>query len=240
MRHNTLKHEIRKWPVSCPNQESPDVPLWSVTTKLGLDTIALGTIPMVTCPGASNLCAQVCYARRGRRFDSIGKSQSVRTSWLSYVTRDERRRSAAIDYTIDSIASLAIRAGVSKVRLNWSGDLWSPEVVRFFSDVSWALPGIDFWISTRGHRVPALLSELVKWRARVANTTIRPSGDTEPPVVPGLDGGTAILLPDMPAPAGAFICPAIVNHDTCAAHACTACFGYGSADRATPILYPLH
>ncbi len=124
--------------------------------KLG-ESIHAWSIPALdTCPGRTQLCEQVCYARHGHF--GLSRIQERLQENLDASLRDdfERRMVAEIH-----------RRGVHTLRVHVSGDFYDPGYVRKWVRIAEKCHRTKFYAYTRSWRLPEfqkVLQELAKLR----------------------------------------------------------------------------
>ena len=118
--------------------------------KLG-EGIHAWSLPAVeTCPGRSDLCSRVCYARSGR-FHT--RTMQARLAENLAVTR-------ADDFVPRIIAEIT-RRGVHTLRIHVSGDFYDAGYVAKWAAIARRCPRTTFYAYTRSWRVPSILPALV-------------------------------------------------------------------------------
>lgn len=117
--------------------------------KLG-EGIHAWSLPAVeTCPGRSDLCSRVCYARSGRFKTRAMRSRLaenlVAAQALAFVSR---------------IAAEVHRRGVHTLRIHVSGDFFDPDYVTKWASIARRCPRTTFYAYTRTWRVPEIAPAL--------------------------------------------------------------------------------
>ena len=112
-------------------------------TKTG-NVITYSRTPGDTCPGASDLCASICYAKRPYR-----RYSQTRAQWDA-------------NASVTDIPTLPL--GPATIRLHVSGDFDTAEYVLAWYFALRARPDVLAWTYTRSWRVPELLPYLEKLR----------------------------------------------------------------------------
>lgn len=121
-------------------------------TKLGKG-IWVWNIPAVaTCPGATDLCRDVCYALRGR-FRSQATKQKHEDNW--------QKLSILPEFPGWMIASLHLM-GVRVLRVHVAGDFYSVAYARKWVRIVKTCPDVIFYAYSRSYRIPAIRKELLK------------------------------------------------------------------------------
>ena len=143
--------------------------------KLGEGIHAWSLPPIETCPGRSDLCERVCYARAGR----------FRTR--SMIERlDSNLTAATNDDFADRVAAEIRRRGVHTLRVHVSGDFFSPLYVARWVSIAWRSPRTTLYGYTRSWRDPAVGEALAEF-ASLENVRLWYSVDSEtglPTVIP--------------------------------------------------------
>lgn len=109
---------------------------------------------VVTCPGRTVVCEQVCYANRGR-FKS--PAVSGRLDWNL-----EQSRSAGF---VDDMVREVRRKGVVVLRLHVAGDFYDAEYVGKWRQIMERMPHVRYYGYTRSWRVPRIASRLAELAA---------------------------------------------------------------------------
>ena len=120
-----------------------------------------------TCPGATDACRSVCYAKSGRYV-----FPSIRGLYAR-----NRERAAGPDF-VDDVAAEIRAKFVRVVRIHGSGDFDSPGYVRKWAEVARRRPGTTFYAYTRSWRVPAV-REALRPFARMKNVRLWYSADRD-------------------------------------------------------------
>lgn len=104
-----------------------------------------------TCPGASDLCKQVCY---NAAYEHDTNSAANLTAFMD-------KREELMGHINNSL-SHASKEGQVFVRLHSEGDFFSEEYIRFWMDIVRDNPDVLFWAYTKSWRLPRLRNELMK------------------------------------------------------------------------------
>ncbi len=122
--------------------------------KLGQSIFHFDLPAVVTCPGRSAVCEQVCYARQGRfRFPQVQErldwcyEQSQRKDFAERMAREVRRK------------------GILVVRIHVSGDFYSAEYAAQWLRVLRQCPRVKFYFYTRSWRLPEIAQVLEQMAA---------------------------------------------------------------------------
>lgn len=136
--------------------------------KLG-EGIHAWSLPAVeTCPGRSDLCSRVCYARSGR----------FRTRTMQSRLAGNLAAARADDFAA-RITSEVHRRGVQILRIHVSGDFFDADYALSWAAIARRCPRTTFYAYTRSWRAPAIapiLGELAGlcnvrlWYSRDAET----------------------------------------------------------------------
>ena len=132
-------------------------------TKLGLlpnfnlpaRSFILNGKRMVTCPGASKLCRQVCYAQKGMFTMYYTIPLEYVTNYLASLRDDfvetmVKQIRIAEDNNIEEWRNdYGIEPSVKLFRLHTSGDFYSPEYARKWLEIAKALPDVHFYAYTK-------------------------------------------------------------------------------------------
>jgi len=119
--------------------------------------ISIWSLPAVeTCPGASSICQNVCYAKNFRyRFPSVRRR-------LEWNLRQSRR-----DDFGDRMVSEIRRCGALVLRLHGAGDFYDAEYCRKWLSIIRRVPRPRFFGYTRSWKIPeiaAVLEEMASLR----------------------------------------------------------------------------
>jgi Gene product 88 len=124
--------------------------------KLGQSIYHFDLLPVVTCPGRSSVCEQVCYARSGHfLFPQVQER-------LQWCYQQSRRKDFA-----ERLAREIRRKGVLVVRAHVSGDFYNAVYAAKWLAVMRQCPRTTFYFYTRSWRVPeiaAVLEEMATLR----------------------------------------------------------------------------
>lgn len=146
-------------------------------SKLGR-AIASWSLPVKsTCPGASAVCAQVCYAKRGfYHYNSVRKSlQTNQKRWQSPT------------WTDDIVAWLHKQRPLA-VRIHAAGDFHREIYIDKWHEIVSRCNWLPFYAYTRSWVIPELRKKLVRL-SRLRNMHLWYSGDQSmpaPPKTPGI------------------------------------------------------
>ncbi len=122
--------------------------------KLGESIYHFDLLPVVTCPGRTSVCEQVCYARSGHfRFRPVRNR-------LQWCYRQSRRAGFA-----RRMAEEIRRKGVLVIRLHVSGDFYDAAYAAKWLEVMRLCPRATFYFYTRSWRVPAIAAVLEQMAA---------------------------------------------------------------------------
>lgn len=154
------------------NAEKLQLPATLVTPDLSpgnnkLGAIANWSIPaMLSCPGKSTLCEELCYADRGYYYTS-----SVRDKL--YANWAVARSSVFVPWMIRCIQHYDARV----VRVHVAGDFFSADYATAWGEIFSACPDVRFYYYTRSWRVPSV--RLALEAARQPNVRVWYSCDAE-------------------------------------------------------------
>ena len=113
------------------------------------------SLPAVTsCPGASELCKEACYARK-HRFGYAVVRRRLQWNW----------RQCLRDDFVERMVSEIRSRGVLVLRVHVSGDFWSVEYVERWLEIMRQAPRVRFYAYTRSWRIPSLAAALEKLAA---------------------------------------------------------------------------
>ena len=119
--------------------------------KLG-EGIHAWSLPAVeTCPGRSDLCSRVCYARSGR----------FHTRAMQTRLSENLALSQADDF-VTRITAEILRRGVNILRIHVSGDFYDARYVNKWAAIARRCPRTTFYGYTRSWRVPSIVPALVE------------------------------------------------------------------------------
>jgi hypothetical protein len=122
--------------------------------KLGQSIYHFDLAAVVTCPGRSAVCEQVCYATANRfRFPQVQER-------LQWCYRQSRRADFA-----ERLVREIHRKGVLVVRLHVSGDFYDAAYAAKWLAVMRQCPRARFFFYTRSWRVPAIAAVLEQMAA---------------------------------------------------------------------------
>ena len=124
--------------------------------KLGEGTHAWSLPAIETCPGRSDLCARVCYARSGRF-----RTRTMRSRLA------ENLAVAQADDFVARITAEVQRRGVHTLRIHVSGDFYDPDYALKWATIARRCLRTTFYAYTRSWRVPPIfpaLEELARLR----------------------------------------------------------------------------
>jgi Gene product 88 len=120
-----------------------------------------------TCPGRSQLCSRICYAKKNRyRYPQVKE----RLNWAF----EQSKRNDFADRMVDEL----YRKGVVLMRFHCSGDIYSPAYARKMLEVIGRSPHCTFWAYTRSWRVPAIFP-ILKAISMMPNMSLWFSVDAE-------------------------------------------------------------
>lgn len=130
--------------------------------------------PQASCPGASEYCAAVCYARKGHYlFGSVQSKYAANLAAVANLGQLQR----------DLERELVKLPAGTVIRLHTSGDFISAAYVDMWSRLAACHPAIRFYAYTRSWRVPTILAALDLLR-RLPNVTLWASHDPTMPAPP--------------------------------------------------------
>jgi hypothetical protein len=130
--------------------------------KLG-DNIAVWSLPSVkTCPGATDLCKRLCYAKRFEAFRAIDYGPKLRIS----------KSEAFIGRMVEEAKWKRL------VRIHAAGDFYDADYVGDWIEIAKRTPETRYYGYTRSWRSPGLLKKLLKLKA-MPNVTLLFSCDKE-------------------------------------------------------------
>lgn len=149
-------------------------------TKLGQSIHHFDITAGVTCPGKSDLCSRVCYAKSGRyRFKPVRD----RLDWCF-------RQSKRADFAKLMIAEIK-RKGVLVVRLHSSGDLYSAQYALKWLEVMRQCPKVRFYLYSRSWRIEGI-AEVLGQMAALRCCKVWFSIDCETGVPPSIPSGVRL------------------------------------------------
>lgn len=135
--------------------------------KLGGSVFHFDLPAVRTCPGRSELCESVCYARTGR---FVFPQVQERLIWAF----EQSKR----DDFAGRMADELYRKGVLVMRWHVSGDIYSPAYARKIKAVAEATPSTAFMLYTRTWRIEPIAEVL--WEiAALPNVCVWLSADDE-------------------------------------------------------------
>lgn len=120
-------------------------------SKLGEGIYAWSLPAIETCPGRSDLCSRVCYAKSGR-----------------FRTRTMRSRLSAnlaitqADDFVPRVTAEIHRRGVHTLRIHVSGDFYDAEYTRKWATIARQCPRTTLYAYTRSWRVPTIVPALAE------------------------------------------------------------------------------
>lgn len=135
--------------------------------KLGEGIHAWSLPAIETCPGRSDLCARVCYARSGR----------FRTRTMRSRLAENLAAAQAGDF-VTRITTEVHRRGVHTLRIHVSGDFFDPEYALAWAAIARRCPRTTLYAYSRSWREPSLVPALEKL-ARLDNVRLWFSCDAE-------------------------------------------------------------
>lgn len=121
--------------------------------KLGSGIFAFNITPGLTCPGATDACSKVCYARRYMRQYENAKTAS-----------DQRYTASQLPEFVDGMTAEIHQRGATVVRVHSSGDFYSNAYINDWIKIVKACPQTAFYTYTRSWRVKSMLSALQRLR----------------------------------------------------------------------------
>lgn len=151
--------------------------------------------PEASCPGASEYCAAVCYARKGHyTFPSVQDKYAANLAALHSGALE-----SALRLELDALVPSTV------IRLHTSGDFLSAAYVRMWQRLAASHPALIFYAYTRSWRVARMLPALESLR-QLANFTLWASADPTMPNPPAGWPTTRIVATFADAP-GIAHCP---------------------------------
>lgn len=164
-------------------QQTPKQPLTGLmagNSKLGQSGTKFQTVfvwnipPVVTCPGASRMCLQICYNAENRPDVFPISDWNHNLEWFLYDPE-------ALAQKIRSQLCGATKP--SAVRIHSAGDFFSKEYTAFWHRIAKEHESIKFWSYTRSWVIPDLFSSLECLRA-LRNVQLFASWDNTMPTPP--------------------------------------------------------
>jgi hypothetical protein len=148
--------------------------------KLGDAIVSFGIPAVRTCPGMSTICRRLCYARGGRfRYPAVKKAY-----------RRNVEAAQRPDFAARLIEEIA-RSGATVVRIHVSGDFFSADYVRAWTQVATAHPQVTFFAYTRSWRAGSIRQALDTF-ATLSNVRLWFSADRETGLPSDLPEGVRI------------------------------------------------
>lgn len=125
----------------------------------GANTFGLPSGRAFSCPGATSVCEQVCYAGKLEKIYS-GVSNVLLHNWNLLKDADTPTMINLLSTMIaDFRAECVKRNDPLKFRIHWDGDFFSISYAIAWAEVINANPDITFWVYTRSFFViPALVN----------------------------------------------------------------------------------
>lgn len=141
---NTGKSPVRDYPkLQLGNQ------------KLGSAIWTFNLPQLETCPGASKVCEQLCYASKGRfTYNSVKKSYTYNLQQTKQLIADRK--------FVDHIDSYIKRNKIDIVRWHSSGDFYSVQYVKDWAQIVKKNPNTRFYGYSRSWRDASIRVELEK------------------------------------------------------------------------------
>ena len=136
-------------------------------SKLGVTVFGFSIVAGETCPGASEACLAVCYAKKGEAFRPSVKVNHIRN--LERVKADSSWK--------DDIINQINTYGIKTVRIHPDGDFFEVSYVLDWIDIVNACPGTKFFGYTKSWRVKGMLVALDALRA-LPNVSLLASWDS--------------------------------------------------------------
>ena len=136
------------------NPEKTKVSLSTTNSKLAKDGIAsFNLVPIETCPGAGS-CAKYCYADTGSflRFHKTTMPPRV-ANWLASQKPDFVEK---MNKMFDEVKK---KGKIKAIRVHDSGDFYSPDYIKKWTEIARANPELMFYAYTKSHH-PALRKHL--------------------------------------------------------------------------------
>ena len=120
---------------------------------------AFGIPAGISCPGATNFCSRVCYAKKQERMPYLKSLRTLLTdnyNALKDASSDEMY--LMLDTLIEQFVTQSNRRSIDKkFRIHWDGDFFSYEYAVAWARVIHKYPDVIFWAYTRSFDyVPAL------------------------------------------------------------------------------------
>jgi Gene product 88 len=122
--------------------------------KLGGSIAHFDLPPIVTCPGRSSVCEQVCYATSGQFQYPVVQER------LQWCHRQSRRQ----DF-VPRMAQEIRRKGILVVRIHVAGDFYNAVYAARWLEVMRQCPQTKFYFYTRSWRVPEIATVLEQMAA---------------------------------------------------------------------------
>lgn len=122
--------------------------------KLGGSIHHFDLPPIVTCPGSTEVCRRVCYARQGH---FVVPTVKAKLAWNLEQTQER-------DFEVALSREIRL-SGVEVLRLHVAGDFYSAAYARRWLRVMRRHPGVRFYFYTRSWRVPAIVPVLRRMAA---------------------------------------------------------------------------
>jgi hypothetical protein len=119
-------------------------------SKLGKQVYHFSLPAHFTCPGETDACASVCYAKNG-----FYNMDNVKKSLLTSLKRSKRA-----DFVAKMIEAIG-RRKIDVLRIHVSGDFYSAKYVRKWLAIAKRYPNIKFYAYTRSWRVKRIVKALI-------------------------------------------------------------------------------
>lgn len=123
-------------------------------SKLGAGVASFNLPAGPTCPGATAICREICYAKSGRMILPQQKERYLAN--LKATLQED-----FVDRMVQEIKT----NGVSTIRIHAAGDVNTPGYARKWIAVKKRCPKVEMFLYTRSWRIPKLLPALEEMRA---------------------------------------------------------------------------
>lgn len=110
-------------------------------TKLPDDMAVFDLPAEKTCPGATALCKQFCYAKKAEMYPAVSP---FRFRNMSTSTTEE-----FVDIITNELLFLNKKKGINKIRIHSSGDFYSQKYLEKWFAIATKLPNIIFYAYTK-------------------------------------------------------------------------------------------
>lgn len=116
--------------------------------KLGDGIWTFSTPRLVTCPGATDACKQVCYGKAFKRYPNVEKTHNRML--------DASKQDDFVEKMVEEIKE----SGAKIVRIHVLGDFYSLSYTRKWIRIVRSLPDVVFYAYTRSFACPRILPAL--------------------------------------------------------------------------------